>query len=447
MQNRQVSRVFILILWVTIIFLSGSTFALNNADYARTTDTFMAHIPFMNPYIPLAWQMKVHFQPIGQLFEFSVYSIMLYLYASIISLLTSWFDLMLMASMLKFIYLLELFALSKIFFDYSRKSHYFIFTLFIIPLFSSSILSFIASFYQDSIVVFTLPILCYVLCKPVKYSAGVLFLLASAIACTKTQYFYLPLVILVGLWVFNEKVDKKKYIALFLSFVMALIVVSHSNKTVPLNKYNSNYFGAYLYQTLNHIELDSSVEAECVGIDPWNQKYDFNLGSVVNPKPKIGCYARHHSDASFSKSFAVFFKRPANLLTLPFDPSIQRQMKEEYFSLAYANKYFSSHDRFISKVTELKDDIYGPWRYSIAVLIVLLSFFLKSNPQAKLMFILGVFSSSQLYIAFFGEGYRDMSRHLFAMNFSFDLLIFICMMMLAQALFKRWQNRAVVSIK
>jgi len=36
--------------------------------------------------------MKAHFVPIWQLHEFSVYSVIVYAYARLLSLFTSWFD-------------------------------------------------------------------------------------------------------------------------------------------------------------------------------------------------------------------------------------------------------------------------------------------------------------------------------------------------------------------
>ena len=109
-------------------------------------------------------------------------------------------------------------------------------------------------------------------------------------------------------------------------------------------------------------------------------------------------------------------------------------MTEDYFSMRYVNKYIVSQDALITYVTQLKDDIFKPWRFLISFLITITSIFLYRVPNAKLLFILGGFSSSQFYVTFFGEGYRDMSRHLFAMNFSFDLLIFVSLLMIIEGI-------------
>lgn len=226
---------------------------------------------------------------------------------------------------------------------------------------------------------------------------------------------------------------------MYVSLLLSVIFLMSSGKSVALNQYNSNYFGAYLYQKINDIELASDVDAACVGIDPWNQKYDFDLGGISLAPPGSSCYLRHRSQVGFIKSIKVFASRPVDLMTLPFSPAIQKQMTEDYFNIAYNNKYVYSHDVFISAVTRIKDEIFSPWRFVIALLIGVASLSIRRHPQAKLLFILGGFASSQFYFCFFGEGYRDLSRHLFAMNFSFDLLIFVSLMMLTSSALK-WQK-------
>lgn len=438
-------RVFVLLLWVVIISLSGSTFTINNGDYFRTTNTFLGNIAFQDPYMPLNWLMKAHFKPLWDLNEFSVYSMLIYAYASVISLLTSWFDIMLMASLLKLLYLAELFILSKVFLTFKKLHHFLLFIILIIPLCSSSILAFLASFYQDGIVIVILPLLCYVLCKPVRYQATAIFLLVTTISCTKTQFFYLPALIILTLLCFSKQNNKKQYIAMFASLLLSVIFLTSSGNSVILNKYNSNYFGAYLYQKMNNIELASDVDAACVGIDPWSQKYDFDLGGTSLALPASSCYLRHRSQVSFIKSLKVFASRPLDLMTLPFSPSIQKQMTEDYFNIAYNKKYVYSHDVFISAVTRIKDEVFSPWRFIIALLIGIASLSIRRHPQAKLLFILGGFASSQFYICFFGEGYRDLSRHLFAMNFSFDLMIFVSLMMLISAALKWQKSRGYIN--
>lgn len=106
---------FVLTLWLVLLMLSGATFTINNEDYSRSINFFLDRIPFQDPSMPLSWQMKTHFTPQWQAYWFNPYNVILYSYASVLSLLTSWFDLMIMASILKLLYLVELFLLSKVF--------------------------------------------------------------------------------------------------------------------------------------------------------------------------------------------------------------------------------------------------------------------------------------------------------------------------------------------
>jgi TM2 domain-containing membrane protein YozV len=53
---------------------------------------------------------------------------------------------------------------------------------------------------------------------------------------------------------------------------------------------------------------------------------------------------------------------------------------------------------------------------------------LHKKTYSGLLFFISAFGVSQFYISFFGEGYRDLAKHLFPMNFSFDLILFVIAM-------------------
>ncbi|KAB7896724.1 hypothetical protein GA565_12470 [Rouxiella sp. S1S-2] len=424
---------FVLTLWLVLLMLSGATFTINNEDYSRSINFFLDRIPFQDPSMPLSWQMKTHFTPQWQAYWFNPYNVILYSYASVLSLLTSWFDLMIMASILKLLYLVELFLLSKVFLNYKKPYHYFLFILLIVPLCSSSILAFLASFYTDMVVVVILPILCYVLVKPVRYSTLSIFVCVLIISSSKSQFFYFPIIVFLSLLIFDRPFNKKQALVLTLCLVMSVVSMLSISGSANLNKYHANYFGSYLFQQNNNIPLDKDADPSCVGIDIWQSKWDLKLGAIPAP-PHNNCYERHHAEVTFYKPLYFFLENPLLLASLSFDKGIQHQMTEDYFSMRYVNKYIVSQDALITYVTQLKDDIFKPWRFLISFLITLTSIFLYRVPNAKLLFILGGFSSSQFYVTFFGEGYRDMSRHLFAMNFSFDLLIFVSLLMIIEGI-------------
>jgi len=196
-----------------------------------------------------------------------------------------------LASLLKLLFLMQLFLLSKVFLNYKKVHHYLIFSLLIIPLCSSSIVAFLASFYPDSIVIVTLPVICYLLIKPVKYSATLLFVFATIVACTKTQFFYFPLLILIAIGLFDRKFNKRTTIVLLVSFALSVVFVLMSAKSTDLNKYHSNYFGGYLYQKINNLEIDKAVDLNCVGIDIWGSQYDLQVGRVIAPEETNSCFS------------------------------------------------------------------------------------------------------------------------------------------------------------
>ena len=61
----------------------------------------------------------------------------------------------------------------------------------------------------------------------------------------------------------------------------------------------------------------------------------------------------------------------------------------------------------------------------ISFIMMIVSIVFYKRRFSASLFALSVFSISQFYMSFLGEGYRDLNKHLFSMNFSFDLSLYL----------------------
>ncbi|MBD4744951.1 hypothetical protein GUG21_15685, partial [Xanthomonas citri pv. citri] len=77
-----------------------------------------------------------------------------------------------------------------------------------------------------------------------------------------------------------------------------------------------------------------------------------------------------------------------------------------------------------------KDNIFKNIRFISLLLFFIASIFIRNNKIKASLFVVSLFGISQFYVSFFGEGYRDLSKHLFGMYFSFDLCLYITVVFL-----------------
>lgn len=95
-------------------------------------------------------------------------------------------------------------------------------------------------------------------------------------------------------------------------------------------------------------------------------------------------------------------------------------------------------DDIFAKIKNTKDKIFIDKKPALIFLIFILSTFFYKKKYALMIMFLSLFTLSQLYISFFGEGYRDLTKHLFAMNVSFDLILFLLFIALCSSIRGKW---------
>lgn len=129
-----------------------------------------------------------------------------------------------------------------------------------------------------------------------------------------------------------------------------------------------------------------------------------------------------------------FLKNPSLLITLPYDKGIRQQYTENYIHVYNSFLLIENNSGLLYDITKIKDFLFKEIRFSALLLAFFSSFFLRNKKVRGVIFFLSAFGTSQLYISFLGEGYRDLSKHLFGMNISFDLLLFTVICILSNRL-------------
>jgi len=295
--------------------------------------------------------------------------------------------------------------------------------LSLMPVISSSNLVFFGSFYQEQVLLICLPMI--LACIGENNIKGYLptFLSITIIACSKSQFFYVPLILLCYYIFYDRKQLKLKIALTAFSLALSLMCIFKTTSTVAYNKYHSVYFGVYEYERMNGLDLPENTDKNCVGIDSWGNRFDLKSG-VVSTSLGETCFNKH-KDTSFKETIDEVLKHPFMLLKLPFDYGVKTQLTENYFHVYKAMPLIINNEGFYAKITSIKDALFKNIKFILLALALVFSLIFRKDRISGLIFLCSCLGISQFYISFIGEGYRDMDKHLFGMNFSFDMTIFL----------------------
>ncbi|EFN7281941.1 hypothetical protein EIF92_23080 [Escherichia coli O11:H5] len=417
---------YYILLFVFITFVcaaSLNTYTINTSDYFRSIYLFLHDIPSFTSNFDLSFKFKGDFKNIFNVDYKSSYTFILYFYALFLSFFTNYLDLTLLSSILKALYISALYCLFIKASGMVRAKHFPLFVIVAIPMLSSSILSFFSSFYQEQIILLALPALSCLLFASERITYKHAFILVTIIACAKSQFFYAPLLLLFSYFIYDRREIRSKILTSLICMLISVGCVLLSKSTTDINKYHASYFGVYLLMQNNGYSLPEEVDYKCVGIDAWGNKYDIEKGAIAT---KIGDSCRKaHAITGFSNVLSQYILHPSLLVKLPLDKSLQFQMKEDYIHVFKGIKLISSKNTLISEITNIKDRLYSGIRLPLLIAIMALALIARKNINSLSLFFLSAFGVSQFYISFIGEGYRDFSKHIMPMNFSFDLCVYI----------------------
>ncbi|MGX9249650.1 hypothetical protein ACWXWI_01800 [Pantoea ananatis] len=415
---------FPIVLALLVAFTSSSLIMMNTGDYYRSVFPFIESIPNFSNNLPFSYPLKESFSPLDSYEYKSSYSLIIYAYASLVHIFSNTFSITLYSSILKFFYvIIASFLFLKISELEDKKILFVSYLLCIAPLISSSNLAFFGSFYQEQVILILLPLLLLAVNKRTTEAYLTTFLSVTIIACSKGQFFYFPAILFCYYLIYDRKGMFLKIPLVAISLALSLLCMMFTTSTVAYNKYHSVYFGVYEYERMNGIELPEGADKNCVGIDSWGNRFDLKSG-VVSTSIGEECFNKH-KDATFKETIDEIIKHPSMLFKLPFDDGVKTQLTENYFHVYKAMPLIINNDGFYAKITNVKDALYKNVRLFLLVLALLFSLAFRSDKISGLLFLCCSLGISQFYISFIGEGYRDMDKHLFGMNFSFDMAVFL----------------------
>lgn len=423
------------ILALIICFTSVSLMMMNTGDYYRAVFPFIENIQQFTMNLPLHYELKGNFSSLTSYEYKSSYSYILYFYAYIVSVFTNIFYVPIYSSLLKMTYILTLAVLFyRVETIKDKRILILSYLISLTPMISSSNLAFFGSFYQEQVLLICLPLLLIGCMTPGWKGIACSFLSITIISCSKSQFFYLPVIILAYYIIYENENIKYKVIASMISLSLSVICILTTTSTVEYNKYHSLFFGVYEYQRLNQEKLPEGIDTDCIGIDAWGNKFNLEAG-VIGTSIGESCFQKH-KDASFKDTLSVIIKNPFIMLALPFDKGTNTQLTEDYFHVYKAMKLIINNNGFFSQITKTKDYLFKNIRFFALLVILAGAILLRQRRMSGVLFITSSFGVSQFYIAFLGEGYRDMDKHLFGMNFSFDLSLFLLLILAASRIKK-----------
>lgn len=407
-----------------IIFMTKNLSMPNTGDFGRAMGWYMSKLPVNDLFLTYKiGDVSVH-NFLNNFNYKSSYTILLYCYTFLLSGFTDTLDLGLLSAILKIIYIFSLFIFfSALMRPKYKKAHLqlLVFLIAIVPCISSSNLAFFSSFFQEQVVLVCLPILLFCLTTEQNKSFLLLVAMVTIVSCSKSQFFYLPLIIIFYYWIFNDG-SLKKTLTMIAVFALACISIVKTDGTTELNKYHATYFGVYQLADVNGFDLPASIEKSCIGVDAWGNKFNIELGAEPT---KIGmdCFNKLKDNVSFLDVAEFFIKRPLSIFSLPFDRGISTQLTEDYFHVYFSYPIIRNNTGILANLTQIKDELFKGNRLPVLFLSLFISILYRKRRHAGLFFVASSFAIAQFYISFFGEGYRDLAKHLFAMNFTFDLMV------------------------
>lgn len=400
-----------------VCYLSKDVYLLNTGDFSRIIKHIIIEsIP--TQIFPLSLNYTLRGIDSMHPAYPSSYAFFVYFYALFLSFFTTNFDVRLLSSLLKIAYVFVVYFFIRPWLPRPWQFRLLCIAFTFFMLFSSSILSFFSSFYQEQVILVFIPVSLMILFhnRFFCWEKFVFFVSVTVVCTAKTQYFYIPVIYSFVLYHFlgYKKIDL--YALMLLALSLGFLCILCSSASTKLNQYHSLYFGSYI------LNKSDSFGSDCVGVDAWGNKFDFTRGAIKTDAGQQ-CFKNNLDVVSFRRNMEVIASEPSSFLLLPFSSFIGLYSSENYFHVYFDQKIINQGNVFLERLTIIKDSLYSGLRFFVCICALLLSIFCKRSNMAGLFFLLSSFGVSQFYVAFLGEGFRDLAKHLFAMNFCTDLML------------------------
>tara|TARA_B100000683_G_scaffold272388_1_gene315486 strand:- start:1967 stop:3373 length:1407 start_codon:yes stop_codon:yes gene_type:complete len=431
--------------------LNAGVNAVNIGDYARimsafidfNTGVFQTFTPVQLRDIPL----RASFGAVGASGYPSSYTYLLYGYASVVSLLTDRLSIDLIFLFKELLFAVSLFLFFKAFATrhLPLSTHPMvcvgILVLGVVPLISNSNVGFIHSFYQESVLLICLPLMLLYFIDPTHKKYVLLSLLGVAtVAAAKSQFFYLPILFVLFVWWMKPRYQKQMLLGLVVIQVVALWLTMSRTGATNFNQYHSSYYGVYQLERDLGLALPEGIQKDCVAIDAWGNEHNLEKGAVRKEENvQRRCYEISGATGSFRSALTEYLKHPTLLFHVFFNASMYDQFTRQYFhvykhhQLFYGEAYPSGRYIDLLKEAAVRD----AFKMVFPILATAWILWIMGGALWPMLFFLGLFFYSQILVSFLGEGYRDLSKHLFPANFSEDVFWSLLLISLCILIFRR----------
>lgn len=305
----------------------------------------------------------------------------------------------------------------------------------VVASFASHNVAFLQSLYGEFSFLLGLPLLLAALLWP-EGRTRALMLLAGLVLCggAKTQFFYLPLLVLAVVClqarVSGIRAGAATLAAILMAqlFCLAPLLVSD---VLGFNRHHSTYLGSYLAMSAD--ELDRlglpPEERACIGVDAWGNRLAAVQATRMTPGRQPCPGAREKSFADTLRPYAVAPAAAVRLLAKGLPP----HLTVDYFHVDRANRYVVPlhPDRgpvagWLRDLSTLRDAAIRPWVVVLLLVAALATATASMRRQpavASAVALLALVFVSQVAVSLMGEGVRDLSKHLAGAQYALDLLV------------------------
>ncbi|BBT22125.1 MULTISPECIES: hypothetical protein [Aeromonas] len=433
-------RLLLLFYFFIVVYITKDAFILNTGDYIRVTFPFIdADINELRELTNsggLIYKLKLENESILEYFNVypSFFSFLAYWYAVFIRVFTDYFDIRLFSLVGKFIFCLGFFSLWGIVNRDGSKLNLLFCLLASLVLMIPAYSSMLNSFYQEQVIIYALPWVVVGYLNLFNKGGWITLVCAvTAISLSKSQFFIFPGIVIVSLLLMpiKKNVTKKTVCMLVVAQVFSLLFISMSGESTSLNKYHATYYGVYLGKYLGDDKFDfnsnsNNIDVNCIGVDAWGNRYDSAQGATSSEIGE-GCFERNKKISALS--LLKFIIEQPEVLTYPLRSAFSEHLKLDYFHVYKKYLLLKGHDvEFIRHIQDFNEKYVSFLKVPISIILMLaLLIFgvVKPNVWLAIFWGLSTLTVSQAYISFFGEGYRDLSKHLFPMQYTFDFMLVV----------------------
>jgi hypothetical protein len=299
------------------------------------------------------------------------------------------------------------------------------------------------SLYQEHVFWLGLPVLLIGLLDSSRWRS-IVWIIAGATICgaAKTQFFYIPLLVLIlqVLWSWWQGGSQNKPLIIGLLVAQAICTIPLlSNPYRALNFYHATYYGSYILaspQTQKQLNIAPQTE-RCIGSDRWGIVLSGKEGNEAGPVIDSCFDVVHLTTIDVLRPYVLEpsllwkmwrFAKPALWTAKPFHnlPTHPYVITPQGLN-AQGEPYPFPVDQVLLGNSAWRDQHLTQRVQSISLLALLLAgilaFWKRLGRLPLVILFVTALLWSQIAIALMGEGFRDLGKHFAAAQLSYDLLI------------------------